>query len=219
MLACDILRKNITKNTKRAILLSITGYHTCKADGGWSFIRAMAPFISRDNPGQWLTQGYYFWTDVPRHAVAWGNINYPNNYAIVKCKIQIEQDDLLDLVGNLEHLDFFEARMKRYKARLIKSGKSKDESESEGTVSTCLAWMRKIAETNDNFFPYIAVKAQDTPNLKHYSFRKGKVEQMPTRTRQQLCLFRSASDCIVEKEIFYPNNYAVRATPVVSNKP
>lgn len=45
-------------------IITIKGYHTCKTEGGWSYIRGNAPFLSEPNNRQWLTQGYYFWTDV-----------------------------------------------------------------------------------------------------------------------------------------------------------
>lgn len=44
-------------------MVKIKGYHTCKVDGGWRHILKNAPFISEPNNRQWLTQGYYFWTD------------------------------------------------------------------------------------------------------------------------------------------------------------
>lgn len=187
-------------------MVSITGYHTCKTEGGWSYIRAMAPFLSESNERQWLTQGFYFWTDTVRYAHHWGK-NYPSGYAIVKCKLEIEDHLLLDLVGSGVDLDYFESRMSKYKSRLIQAGRS----EKECTVSTCIAWMRKIAKQQNEFFPYVAIKAHDIPKVDHFPYRVGKKESMPIRTRQQLCLFDSAVSCIVEKKIVYPDDYASRS--------
>jgi len=195
-------------------LLTIIGYHTCKDEGGWSFIRVAAPFISEDNPRQWLTQGYYFWTGVPYYATKWGEREYPDSYAIVKCKIEIDNRLLLNLVDSPEDQDHFEARMTKYRDKLIKDGKN----QRECTVSTCLAWMRKLAEKNSEFFPFVAVKAQDTVSDRKFPFRKDKNESMPVRTRQQLCVYESGLSCVVEKEIIYPDDYANKSAPVVLRK-
>ena len=196
------------------MLLTIIGYHTCKDEGGWSFVRVAAPFISEDNPRQWLTQGYYFWTGVPYYATKWGEQEYPNSYAIVKCKIEIDDGLLLNLVDSPDDQDFFEARMTKYRDKLIKDGKNQNEC----TVSTCLAWMRKLAKGNSEFFPWVAVKAQDTPSGKTFLFRESKRESMPVRTRQQICVYASGLNCIVEKEIVYPDDYVKQSTPVVLRK-
>jgi len=58
-------------------------------------------------------------------------------------------------------------------------------------------------------FPYQAIKVQDN----YYSEDKllfiegGRREQLALVTRQQLCLFESASHCIKNKEAIYPAQF------------
>ncbi len=76
------------------------GYHNCRNEGGKEFLKSSVPFLSGDGDNQWLTQGYYFWTDSPYWAERW---NPGRDVAISEFKITFHTDDeLLDLVGNAD---------------------------------------------------------------------------------------------------------------------
>ena len=187
-------------------MASIVGYHTCKQGGGWSFIGSEAPFLSGSGHRQWLTQGYYFWTDSDHYAIEWGQKNkkYDGTYAIVKCKIEIDDDDFFDLVGSVKHQLYFRRELAKYRSRLERAGRNPKEL----TVSNTLRLLRaKQAETN-GYFPFVAIKAQDDPEGKTCFYVTGdndRRERMPILTRQQICLFESGYKYIVEKEIVHPD--------------
>ena len=188
-------------------MVSIIGYHTCKKNGGWSVIDARAPFLSGNGHGQWLTQGYYFWTDSDHYAKRWGDRNkkYGGSYAIVKCKIEIDDDDFFDLVGSVKHQLYFRKELARHRERLKRAGRDPEDL----TVSDTLRFLRAMQAKNDGYFPFVAIKAQDDPEGKTCFYITGdneERERMPTLTRQQICLFELGHEYIVEKEIVYPDS-------------
>jgi uncharacterized protein YlbG (UPF0298 family) len=67
-----------------------------------------APFRCEDDPHklkEWLGSGYYFWDTFIELAHWWGRVHYKNkkhtHYAICKTVLKCNDDDILDLVGNL----------------------------------------------------------------------------------------------------------------------
>lgn len=184
-------------------IIKIKGYHTCKLSG-WE----NAPFLSvpsKPNDRQWLTQGYYFWTDSDHFAHKWGKDSIKGNYAIVECLIEIEKDSLLDLVGSVEDQLYFEEMVNEY----YKILKRENPQAKEPTVNVVLSYYRELAKTNKNFFPYNAIKAQDGYYKSKIIFLENKKEFLPLLTRQQLCLFDFASDCIKSKNIVYPDQFKI----------
>ena len=196
-------------------MISIVGYHTCKLDGGWSFIRSEAPFLSEDDPRQWLTQGYYFWTDSEYYAHRWGVDSYQDSYAIVKCKIDIDDHLLLDLVGKVSHQEYHNELMGLYQNRIKRAKERKGQRNPKVSVQDIVKNVRIDAAQGLIHFPYLAIKAQDKSGRKTYPFLDGGVDVMPARTRQQLCVFPEGAGCIVEKETVHPEDFAARSTRVV----
>lgn len=96
--------------------VQIVGYHTCSRDNGITYIQSSAPFHSNPKRKQWLTNGYYFWTDSEHFAHKWGEASYEGRYAIMKCLIVMDKGLLLDLVGNVDDLLYFEELTKKFKA-------------------------------------------------------------------------------------------------------
>lgn len=181
-------------------------YHTCKTDGGREYVSNVGPFLSGENePGrwQWLTQGYYFWTDDPYFAHIWGRASYKNNYAILKCTLSFQSDMLLDLAGNVSHSIYFNNLIQLYVKKLKRTNPN-----VVPTVSTVIEHFRNEEKKQPSIFPYQAIKAGDVPGKK--TDRRKKIQYTPANDeclplipRLQLCLFEEAKANISHKEVFY----------------
>ncbi|MGP3038393.1 hypothetical protein [Serratia nevei] len=180
------------------------GYHNCRDDGGYEYLRQHVPFLSGNGENQWLTQGYYFWTDSPYWAEKW---NSKHQTAISEFTISFHNDEeLLDLVGNSRHIHEF-GRMRQ---KVADSLKMKDLSKV--TVNQIIGYFRKIERSRSGFFPYLAVKAQDSTKDDAFSvmrfvkawYRK---ETLACHTRQQLCVFSHARDRITLNGFLSPETY------------
>lgn len=184
----------------------VTGYHTCKTDGGWSYVKTEGPFLSGSDLNQWLTQGYYFWTDSCYFAHKWGEDSYNKSYAILKCSIEIEADLLLDLVGSTEAQLYFERLLTKFRTHLNKVSPNKEPS-----VHAVIAHWREISIKNKSVFPFVAIKVQD-------GFRGSKLSFVSKREfinvgiqRQQLCLFEDGLCYLTKKELIYPEEFKIRS--------
>jgi len=173
-------------------IIKIKGYHACKADGGWSYVLANAPFLSEENDRQWLTRGFYFWTDSDHFAHKWGKNSVKGNYAIVECLIEIEKDFFLDLVGSVEDQLYFSKILLKFKERLKKAN-----PQEEVTICDAISFYRK----RKDIFPYSAIKVQDGFQKSTVTFIKEGREVLPSLTRQQLCLFDFAIDHIKRQKV------------------
>jgi len=184
----------------------ILGYHTCKTEGGWSYVNAEAPFLSGSGKNQWLTQGFYFWTDSDYFAHIWGSCSYNNDYAIVECNIEIKSELILDLVGSVVSQKFFASCLEKYRTKLKQIDPSK-----EPTVEAVISYWRNKASIHDiQLFPFVAIKAQDEPNkydIKRLSFIGTKETMVIGIQRQQICLFESGVECIAGKKVIYPADF------------
>jgi len=191
-------------------IVHISGYHTCKTEGGWSYVKTESPFLSGPEKTQWLTQGYYFWTDSDHFAHKWGECSYDNDYAIVKCSIEIESELLLDLVGSVESQIYFNKLLAKFREKLKKIDPTK-----EPTVQAVISYWRNVSKQNIDVFPFVAIKAQDTLdryNTNTLSFIGTKEEMVVSIHRQQLCLFECGSQLITSKQVIYPEEFKQRCT-------
>lgn len=186
--------------------VQITGYHTCKTDGGWSYIKSEGPFLSGSGLNQWLTQGYYFWTDSSHFAHKWGEDSYNNDYAILKCSIEMEGELLFDLVGSTEAQLYFERLLTKFRLYLKKVAPNKEPS-----VRAVIEHWRKISLKNKGVFPFVAIKVQDGFRGLRLPFT-GKREFMHVGIqRQQLCLFEDGLCYLIEKELIHPAEFKRRS--------
>ncbi|MEI6333380.1 MAG: hypothetical protein WCS87_02375 [Methylococcaceae bacterium] len=183
-------------------MVKIQGYHACKVDGGWSYIWKNAPFLSEPNDRQWLTQGYYFWTDSDYFAHKWGENSIKGDYAIVECLIEIDKSLLLDLVGSVEDQLRFQAMLTKFEKKLKNIN-----PQAKATMIEVLAFYRNEAKDNKEIFPYSAIKVQDEYSNSKVAFIKNKNERLPLVTRQQLCLFEVAVNCIKSRDIIHPEQF------------
>lgn len=88
--------------------MNTTIYQTVAATPDKGKIIRDAPFKCEDDPEklkEWLGSGYYFWDTFIELAHWWGQVHYKNrvkkNYVICQTSLVCEDDEILDLVGNL----------------------------------------------------------------------------------------------------------------------
>jgi len=191
-------------------MIQIDGYHTSKKDGGSVFLLEHAPFLSQEK-GQWLTKGYYFWTDSATFAHVWGRSSYTGGYAITKCLIHLQSFELLDLVGNVGQQEYFEQLVTMYVTRMrLPNGELP-------TTEDVIAHFRLRAKNHGvDHFPFKAIKIADTPNRcmeLRFVGRRSETVRLPTR--QQICVFEEAKGCIVEKVGFFPTEYAETSQNII----
>lgn len=184
-------------------MVNIQGFHTCKAEGGATFIQKSAPFLSQSNNRQWLTQGYYFWTDSELYAHEWGKNSISGDYVIVKCHIALKKNQLLDLVGSVSDQQHFSKLLAKFHEKL------KRDRPSAGlpTVNSVISFYRKMAESDKKIFPYYAIKTVDQCKKRSISYTNGGEELLFLVTRQQLCLFEFAKSCVKSSEIVHPEDF------------
>jgi hypothetical protein len=171
------------------------GYHTCKLKNGYDYIVENIPFRSGDGENQWLTQGFYFWTDSDYWAKKWGHVG---SRVIGKFKIELcFQKEVLDLVGNVEHQVEFDAIAKRILNKLPQQQKNAMTMNQIVTKLRC----------HPDIFPYKGIKAQDGRCKTTFRFIDTNRAEISLITPQQLCVFEEARDRItlcgfIEPELF-----------------
>ncbi|SMM98402.1 hypothetical protein SPONN_2300 [uncultured Candidatus Thioglobus sp.] len=159
-------------------------FHTCEKNGQEEY---KAPFLSEAN-NQWLTQGYYFWTDSDYFAKKWGESHYKERrieYCIMKFTLSFKETELLDLVGNVDHKIKFSSIYKKITTNL------KVDSLPFGDV---IQYMRDFENRIPGAFSYKAIKSEDnrTLDLIRIPVVKGAKEKVSIGpTRQQLCVFEN----------------------------
>jgi len=133
-------------------VIEVIAFHACKQNGQ----EHDAPFLSRSN-NQWLTQGYYFWTDSDYFAKKWSEDCYKARgykYCIMKFELSFEKNKLFDLVGNVDHkIKFYEMVKKLKKLNII----SKDSLSLRAVVE----YLRELNSPN----PKIEIKKTQKPQL------------------------------------------------------
>jgi len=180
------------------------GYHNCRDEGGYQFLKESVPFLSGKGDNQWLTQGYYFWTDSDYWANQW---NSEHKTAVSKFTITFHQDEeLLDLVGNSNQIFEFQ------KMRVQVAKRLNIRDVSRVTVSQVIAYFRKLegAQRTKGVFPYLAVKAQDAAKISFFErmrFTRKRQEILMCLTRQQMCVFEQARDRITYNCFVSPSEY------------
>jgi hypothetical protein len=184
-------------------MVSIRGFHTCKADGGKEFIKRKAPFLSELNKRQWLTQGYYFWTDIDLYAHEWGRKSIDGNYVIIRCDIELKKHEFLDLVGSGFDQQYFQKLIAKFHDQLKKNNPLAPSPSVNGVIS----YYRDKAKLDFNLFPYYAIKTEDQCKKRSINFIDNGEEVLFLVKRQQLCLFEFAKKCIKSSEIVYPEEF------------
>lgn len=171
--------------------MSIIGYHACRNTGSLN-----KPFLSKEHPKTWLTQGYYFWTDSPTSAHFWGEVGIKGEYAVLEFAIDFQSDEYLDLVGNVKHIEYFELLAKTF-IEIYK--------EETVTIRKILLYFRKKEKEVSGAFPFLGIKASDSAN-EGYPFVENMKEKIFFLKKQQLCVFEEAETKINFIDKIYPTS-------------
>ncbi|MFM4985050.1 hypothetical protein [Aeromonas veronii] len=161
-------------------------YHTCQLKNGYEYICTNIPFLSRDGPNQWLTRGFYFWTDSAHWAKQWLR---EGNRVIGQFDLSLcFRTEVLDLVGNVHHQEQFIAM------RDVVLNKLPESERHNITVNQIINFLRE----DDVIFPYLAIKAQDLKATEKIDFiDKGQNNpKISLVNRQQICVFEKARERI-----------------------
>lgn len=185
------------------------GYHACSQQGGYDGAVKGIPFFAPESEhrSQWLSPGYYFWTDSPTYAKNWkpqGPGRAIGKF-IIELDISNNAEELLDLVGNVAHQEAFcelvEIVIEQLPAK----------NAQNIMVNEVISYLREDKEG----FPYIAIKAMDNRNPKKPSNPMQTVKfahdtnlSLPLVTPQQLCLFDRTRASLVD--FYEPNDYRER---------
>ena len=186
-------------------------YQTCKIESEqWSTLFERFPHFavnSADSKNiQWLSEGYYFWTDSCRNAHWWGSKRLKEPYCITEYFININSESLLDLSGNTEHMEYL------YKLKdFFIDNYNKIYTNAEApkpTISVLVEYFRKFYK--DEMFGFSAIKI-------HHNFYDNGFEPiyMTANSKEffngipriQLCVFNESVSCIKDKFPIYPNEY------------
>jgi hypothetical protein len=185
------------------------GYHACSQKGGYDGVVKGIPFFAPESEdrSQWLSPGYYFWTDSPTYAKNWKPLG--QGRAIGKFVIELDisnaAEELLDLVGNVAHQEAFCELVEM----VIEQLPAKDAQNI--MVNEVISYLREDEEG----FPYIAIKAMDNRNprntnnpMQTIKFAHDTNLRLPLVTPQQLCLFDRTRASLVD--FYEPSDYQER---------
>ena len=181
------------------------GYHNCRKRGSYDDIRRGVPFLSGAGKNQWLTRGYYLWTDSPYHALTW---NRGTNIVVSEFEVMFSSsEELLDLVGNARDILEFQGMIDQATQQLHAGDATKI------TVNQVISFFRELEEDPEyeGIFPYCAVKAQDRARyngeVRTRFTDEGNGEQLVALTRQQMCVFEKSRDKITFKCFIAPEEF------------
>ena len=183
----------------------------------WEEVFADSPhFAVTDNSAskwQWLSDGYYFWLYSDRFAHWWGK-QWFKQYAITKYTIKVDRTQLLDLITNPDHIEYFYALLTSYQEvydQAVEDGEAEDMIEP--SVCGALTYFRELL---DDGFPYQAIMAVD--DWKDFKFTPGEFKMAPNAKdheifvgtqRAQICVFDQFKDeILLRKTAYSPNVYA-----------
>ncbi len=119
-------------------------YQTIAKHGTVEECEKHGPIFCTDNP--WLGAGYYFWDGLLSNAEWWGKTHYHNDYMIFKSSYDVHSELLLDLVGNVKHIEYFQRYAHALKAVL---------GRKTIKVSTMIEFMKKAGN-----FPFQAIRVE-----------------------------------------------------------
>lgn len=178
---------------------NITGFHTCKLKGEYQQVVQNIPFISRPGENQWLTQGYYFWTDSDHWAKRWlrEGSRVIGKFSIALCPTT----ELLDLVGNVAHQQELDGYLKTILLSLPKENRNKI------TVNQIVTYLREKEKETNGMFPYLAIKAADQRSEDKIKFINTSACVQTLINRQQLCVFEQARERISLQGFVEPEEY------------
>ena len=178
-------------------MIEVVAFHTCHKNN----TTYKAPFLSKQD-NQWLTQGYYFWTDSDYFAKKWGKTHYQDKsdeYCIMKFDLPFKKEELLDLVGNVAHkIEFYKVLKSLKKLNTI--------AQDSLSMKTVIGYLRELNSINAGAWDYYAIKVEDKRDLDLIDIpvTEGAKESIAIGpTRQQLCVFEGCYNFPEGTELTY----------------
>jgi hypothetical protein len=153
-------------------MVKLIGHHACRNTGnGLQIEKSGLPIaVSTYNPtnskNPFLGSGYYFWDYNIRMAKYWGKSHYDNKFYIFQADIPYNENTLLDLVGNRQHIEWL--------VDLMDDFKEANEGNAHWNIGTFIEFLKEIAEEEgySDVFPFKSVRAIDhsasIPNVEYY---------------------------------------------------
>lgn len=182
------------------------GFHACSQQGGYEGVVEGIPFFAPESEqrSQWLSPGYYFWTDSPTYAKDWKPQGQGRAIGKFTIELNISEDaeELLDLVGNVAHQESFCELVEM----VIEALPAKNAQNI--MVNEVISYLRQDQE----IFPFIAIKAMDNRKprnsnnpIQTVKFAHDTNLRLPLVTPQQLCLFNRERAKLVS--FYAPDDY------------
>ena len=133
--------------------MRLIGHHTCDQEGTVQEIEEHGPFLSthvddKANQHKFLGTGYYFWDNNIKRAHIYGQSTYRRRYYIFESKLDLDENQFLDLAGNRIDMIHFQEIMEKLREAI--SG-TKD-----WTLAHFIEFLKKKGA-----FQYRAVRALD----------------------------------------------------------
>lgn len=169
-------------------------YQTVGDRGNPKEILNNGPFQCTRSP--WLGNGYYFWDSFIELAHWWGRQGYHGQYVITRIDFEYNPDDVLDLVGNTEHLIMF-----REYAEML----SKDPQFGEPTVGQVIEHMKRHTS-----FPYKAIRVEGRRSISYF-YEEGLKKQLLFKLSGKafLDLLPPIQICFFDKEYVLNSSYSI----------
>ncbi|MEN5055730.1 hypothetical protein [Sphingobacterium kitahiroshimense] len=129
-------------------------FHTLTFRGNNDEVLAHGPYLC-DRDDAWLSPGYYFWEESIKAAHYWGTNRLKSDYIICKAECLINDDNCLDLVGNVKHRDGF--------SDLFNELKNNGYVTEDTTVGHVIDFLRKSGN-----FSFASSRIDSTDAFKYY---------------------------------------------------
>ena len=180
-----------------------TGFHTCRNEGGITYLKQNAPFEAVSDT--FLSTGFYFWEHRLDDAHYWGNFQrsrFPKGYAICRCELTLKK--LLDLChpAGLDKLAELEEEM-------FDCGRIDDNL----SVSELLQFLRDLDDPD--VFDYDSARAEDEPNYRDAIQRPYNdtrpAKKLTFNKRFIICVFTEHQAAITSCRFVYPEQYRLSA--------
>jgi hypothetical protein len=182
----------------------VKGFHTCRAEGAREDLISKVPFLSRSS-GQWLGQGYYFWTGLAIWAEDWLG---EQDKVISEFDIALPRDNVLDLVGSIEDQRDFKDIIDAFKKGKL-SREYKRKFGDDFTVSNLISWLREEKDRGfEGVFPYWAVRAKDGAAKRRVPFGGQYGEELFLLERHQMCVYAEYKEnAVVFNQFVHPPHF------------
>jgi len=169
---------------------------TVKDNDNPDYVEKFGPFLSKSEYS-WLGVGYYFWERFLKIAHWWGESHCKGSYMICKAHAEFNDDEVLDLAGNTEQMEYFrktcEALEKEYPQQRI-------------TISYVIHYLK-----DKKIFAYKVIRAHSINcGEGDVYYRRNFTEKFPNSYLNlmpaiQLCVVDKS--CVKDYSIIYPDTY------------